>query len=80
MKSMMLMSLEEYMKEKLWPILVETVHASVMYPSHKAYTRDEILREKPEINASELANRLNMPLGEAIVILYELAEERKTPA
>ena len=74
------MSLEEYMKEKLWPILVETVHASVMYPSHKAYTRDEILREKPEINASELANRLNMPLGEAIVILYELAEERKTPA
>ena len=80
MKSMMLMSLEEYMKEKLWPLLIETVHASVMYPSHKAYTRDEILREKPEINASELANRLNMPLGEAIVILYELAEERKTPA
>ena len=80
MKSMMLMSLEEYMKEKLWPLLIETVHASVMYPSHKAYTRDEILREKPEINASELANRLNMPLGEAIVILYELAEERKTMA
>ena len=74
------MSAEEYMKEKLWNILVETVHASVMYPSHKAYTRNEILREKPEINASELANRLNMPLGEAIVILYELAEERKTPA
>ena len=74
------MSLEEYMKEKLWAILVETVHASVMYPSHKAYTRDEILREKPDITASELANRLNMPLGEALVILNELAEERKTPA
>jgi len=68
------------MKEKLWAILVETVHASVMYPSHKAYTRDEILREKPDITASELANRLNMPLGEALVILNELAEERKTPA
>jgi hypothetical protein len=74
------MSAEEYMKEKLWNILVETVHASVMYPSHKAYTRDEILGEKPDINASELANRLGMPLGEALVILYELAEERKTPA
>jgi hypothetical protein len=73
------MSLEEYMKEKLWPILVETVHASVMYPSHKAYTRDDVLREKPDITALELANRLNMPLGEAVVILYELAEERKTP-
>jgi hypothetical protein len=73
------MSLEEYMKEKLWQILVDTVHASVMYPSHKAYTRDEMLREKPDISAAELANRLNMPLGEALVILYELAEERKTP-
>ena len=74
------MSLEEYIKEKLWPVLVETVHASVMYPSHKAYTRDDVLREKPDITALELANRLNMPLGEAVVILYELAEERKAPA
>ena len=72
------MSLEEYMKEKLWPILVETVHASVMYPSRKGYTREEILREKPDITPAELANRLNMPLGEALVILYELAEERKS--
>lgn len=74
------MSLEEYMKEKLWPVLVETVHASVMYPSHKAYTRETLLQEKPDITASELAGRMNMSLGEAIVILYELAEERKTPA
>jgi hypothetical protein len=74
------MSLEEYMKEKLWPILVETVHASVMYPTHKAYTRETMLQKKPDITASELANRLNMPLGEALVILHELAEERKSPA
>ncbi len=74
------MSLEEYMKEKLWPILVETVHVSVMYPNHKAYTRETILPEKPDIAALELANRLNMSLGEALVILHELAEERKTPA
>ena len=66
------------MKEKLWPILVETVHAAVMYPSHKAYMRDTILPDKPDITASELANRLNMPLGEALVILYELADERKS--
>ena len=73
------MILEEYTKEKLWLILVETVHAAVMYPSHKAYTREAILREKPDITPAELANRLNMPVGEAIVILYELAEERKSP-
>ena len=72
------MSVEEYMKEKLWPILVETVHASVMYPSRKAYTREAILREKPDITPAELANRLNAPLGEAIIILCELAEERKS--
>jgi hypothetical protein len=74
------MSLEEYMKEKLWPVLVETIHASVMYPSHKAYTREMILQEKPDITASELASRMSMPLGEALVILHELAEERKSPA
>jgi hypothetical protein len=51
-----------------------------MYPSHRAYTREEILREKPEITPVELANRLNMPFGEALVILYELAEERKSAA
>jgi len=74
------MSLEEYTKEKLWLLLVETVHASVMYPSHKAYTRETILREKPDITPLELANRLNMPLGEALVVLHELAEERKSSA
>lgn len=74
------MSLEEYMKEKLWTVLVETVHASVMYPSHKAYTRETILQEKPDITASELASRMSMPLGEALVILNELTEERKSPA
>jgi len=51
-----------------------------MYPNHKAYTRETILREKPDITPSELANRLNMSLGEAMVILHELAEERKSPA
>jgi hypothetical protein len=74
------MSLEEYTKEKLWLMLVETVHASVMYPSRKAYTRETILREKPDITPAELANKLNMPLGEAIVILHELAEERRSVA
>ena len=74
------MNLEEYTKEQLWLILVETVHAAVMYPSHKAYAREEILREKPDITPAELASRLNMPFGEALVILYELAEERKSAA
>ncbi|MGC8998479.1 MAG: hypothetical protein ACP5JW_03660 [Candidatus Bathyarchaeia archaeon] len=72
------MSLEEYAKEKLWPILVETVHAMVMYPHHKAYTRDVLLHENPDITPSELATRLGIPLGEALVILYELKNERRS--
>jgi len=72
------MSLEEYVKEKLWPVLVETVHAMVMYPHHKAYVRDVVLHEKPDITPQELASRLGIPLGEALVILYELKKRGET--
>lgn len=71
----MRMSLEDYTKDKLWPMLVETVHSLVMYPQHKAYTRDVILHEKPNIKPDELAARLGISLGEAFVILHELRNE-----
>jgi hypothetical protein len=69
--------LEDYSKEKLWQLLVETVHASVMYPTHKAYTRDCMLPQKVDISAAELSERLGMPLGEALVILKELMQDQK---
>jgi hypothetical protein len=71
------MNLDEFTKEKLWQLLVEAVHASVMYPTHKAYIRDSILPQKADVSAAELAERLGMPLGEALVILSELNQERK---
>ena len=74
------MNLDEYSKEKLWQLLVEAVHASVMYPTHKAYTRDNILPQEADVTATELAERLGMPLGEALVILSEITEERKSRA
>lgn len=77
MHGLMLMNLDECSKEKLWQLLVEAVHASVMYPTHKAYTRENILPQKPDITANALAERLGMPLGEALVILGELAAESK---
>jgi putative heme iron utilization protein len=70
------MNLEECTKEKLWLILIETAHTLTMYPNHKAYTRENILQEKPDITPEELAARLNTSLGEALVILYELALEK----
>jgi hypothetical protein len=72
------MNMNEYTREKLWQLLVEAVHASVMYPTHKAYTRDSILPQKADVSAIELAQRLGMPLGEAIVILSELQPEQKS--
>ena len=73
------MNPEECTKDKLWLILVETVHANVMYPTHKSYTRDVLLPAKPEISAEELSSKLNLPLGEALVILHELTFEAKSP-
>lgn len=60
-------------------MLVETVHYSVMYPTHKAYTRDNILPQKADITAIELSQMLEMSVGEALVILSELLEDRKSP-
>ncbi len=70
------MALAEYSSDKMWTILVETVHELVMFPRHKAYTRDSILQDKPEVKPEELVTRLGIPLGEALVILFELKKER----
>jgi hypothetical protein len=64
-------------RNPLWLILVETVHTLPMYLSHKAYVRDRILFEVSIISPEELSTRLDIPLGEAMVILHELNEERK---
>jgi len=66
----------ELERNPLWLILVETVHALPMYSSHKAYVRDALILESPDISAEELSMRLDIPLGEAMVILYEIEEER----
>jgi hypothetical protein len=71
------MSFQEYVGDRLWLILIDTVHSLVMYSHHKAYTKEAIVPEKPEISPAELAARLKMPVGEALVILYELTEEGK---
>jgi len=43
-----------------------------MYLHHKAYVRDVVLVEQPDINADQLALRLDISLGESLVILFEL--------
>lgn len=69
------MSFEEYVNNPLWSILVETVHAMIMYPHHKAYTRDFLLNEQPAVTVQDLAIKLRIPFGEALVALYELRKQ-----
>jgi len=66
----------ELERNPLWLILVETVHALPMFPSHKAYVRDTLIIESPDISAEELSLMLDIPLGEAMVILHEIEEEK----
>jgi len=66
---------EEYEGDRLWKLLVESVHAIPTFPHHKSYVRDVILRDSPDIDAEELKMRLGITLGEALVILQEIKEE-----
>ena len=70
------MNLEKYVHNSLWRLLLETVHAIIMYHHHKAYTRDVVLHEQPDITSQNLATKLNIPLGEALVILHELQRQK----
>ena len=65
---------EEYKENPLWLILVETAQKLPMYKAHLNYTRDVILPETIQITPEELSQRLDIPLGEALVILSEINE------
>ena len=69
---------EELERNPLWYILVNTVNSLPLYKYHKSYVRDRILIEETAISPEELSQRLDIDLGEAIVILYELDKEKNT--
>lgn len=66
-------------KEELWNLLVDTVHAIPMYKAHKRFVEEVMIKEKPDISSKELAVQLNLTLGEATVILYELRGGKNEP-
>ena len=70
------MSWQDYLNSSLWSILIDTVHSMVMYRHHKAYVRDVVLVEQPNITAKDLALNLNISLGESLIILYELQSSK----
>ena len=56
----------------MWKILVDIAHALPMYKNHKRYVEDVMLKENTQISPQELAVQLNVPLGEALVLLQEV--------
>ena len=62
----------EHEDNPLWPILVEVVRSLPLYSKHKAYVRDRVLSERPDISAEELSAMLGIPVGESMVLLNEL--------
>ena len=72
----MSLSLDECVNDPMWHILVDTVHTLTMFTHHKAYVRDVVLVEQPQIDAEDLTLKLNISLGESLVILYELQKPR----
>lgn len=62
----------------LWSILQKTVKEMILYPNHLDYTRTEILPQNPSITPEELAIRLQVPLGVALVILDQLHSEQQS--
>lgn len=67
---------EDRSEDPLWSVLVETAHSLILYRHHKAYVRDVILYEKPDLSPQDLALSLGVSLGEAMVILSELRGEK----
>ena len=65
-------------KEEVWSALVQTAHSLLMYNSHKRYVEEVMLKERPEISSQELAIRLSISLGEALVLLAETRGEHET--
>ena len=70
------MSLDSYANNPLWQILVDTVHTLTMFTHHKAYVRDVVLVQQPQISTEDLALRLGISIGESLVILSELQKSK----
>jgi hypothetical protein len=55
----------------LWDILRESVHSNPRYSNLRGYIRKHVLPDNPEIRARELASKLSITVGEALIILHD---------
>ncbi|RLI58610.1 MAG: hypothetical protein DRO87_05180 [Candidatus Thorarchaeota archaeon] len=62
-------NLADFKTHPLWDILIETVRNNPLYPGRAGWARETILAKNPNITAKELASKMSISLGEALVIL-----------
>ena len=70
------MLFEEFTKEQIIELLVDSVHSMILYPQHKNYINNLILGQQNNLEPQLLAARLDISLGEVLVILKELKEKK----
>jgi len=61
--------IKDFKSHPLWDILVETARRSPLYSGLSGYIRDNVLPNNPEISPKQLASKLSISIGEALVIL-----------
>jgi hypothetical protein len=64
----------EFKTHPLWNILVETARRSPLYPGLSGYCKSKILPDQPNISVKELARKLSISIGEALVLLHDLTQ------
>ena len=67
--------LSELKENVLWSVLVETARRSPLYSNSIGYIKSEILPKHPTITYKELASKLSISLGEAMVLLADAHEQ-----
>jgi hypothetical protein len=64
----------EFKTHPLWNILVETARRSPLYPGLSGYFKNKILPLQPNISVKELARKLSISIGEALVLLHDCTQ------
>ena len=61
----------EFKTHPLWKILVETARRSPLYAGLSGYCKNKILPHQPNISVKELARKMSISIGEALVLLHD---------
>ena len=68
-------NIADFKGHPLWSLLIETAKSNPLFAGNAGYAQNYILPKNPKITAKELASKLSITVGEALVILEGLMPE-----